>query len=397
MNIIIITCVLPWRLNSGGAQAQFNMIDHLRKKHNITIIFPEDSQNKMVYAKELQQIWPDVKLRPYRIWKQMLYPRFLKDKAERALKLAFTPESERFKVQRALKHYGIYPSNGFMHFVNNIIKEEHADIVQVEFYPCLWLVRGLPDNVRKIFIHHELRYIKNERTIMAYHPTEKELKWMYELKQEELDDLNRYDTVVTLTQQDKDYLQRDGVCKPIYVSPAAINTEISPFCPWNHRLAFVGSFLHQPNVEGIDWYMNEVLPLLQKAPLLEIIGKGWPTKYKTKDINTLGFVDDLHEVTSGSIMIVPILSGSGMRMKILEAAAMSMPIITTTVGVEGLNFKHGDSCIIADSPQEFASAIKQLSENEDICRKLGEQANKVFRENYSKDILAEVRNKVYSL
>jgi len=203
--------------------------------------------------------------------------------------------------------------------------------------------------------------------------------------------------VVTLTQQDKDYLQRDGVCKPIYVSPAAINTEISPFCPWNHRLAFVGSFLHQPNVEGIDWYMNEVLPLLQKAPLLEIIGKGWPTKYKTKDINTLGFVDDLHEVISGSIMIVPILSGSGMRMKILEAAAMSMPIITTTVGVEGLNFKHGDSCIIADSPQEFASAIKQLSENEDICRKLGEQANKVFRENYSKDILAEVRNKVYSL
>lgn len=397
MNIIIITCVLPWRLNSGGAQAQFNMIDHLRKKHNITIIFPEDSQNKMVYAKELQQIWPDVKLRPYSIWKQMLYPRFLKDKTERAFKLAFTPESERFKVQRALKHYGIYPSNGFMHFVNNIIKEEHADIVQVEFYPCLWLVRGLPDNVRKIFIHHELRYIKNERTIIAYHPTEKELKWMYELKQEELDDLNRYDTVVTLTQQDKDYLQRDGVCKPIYVSPAAINTEISPFCPWNHRLAFVGSFSHQPNVEGIDWYMNEVLPLLQKAPILEIIGKGWPTKYKTKDINTLGFVDDLHEVTSGSIMIVPILSGSGMRMKILEAAAMSMPIITTTVGVEGLNFKHGDSCIIADSPQEFASAIKQLSENEDICRKLGEQANKVFRENYSKDILAEVRNKVYSL
>ena len=254
MNIIIITCVLPWRLNSGGAQAQFNMIDHLRKKHNITIIFPEDSQNKMVYAKELQQIWPDVKLRPYRIWKQMLYPRFLKDKAERALKLAFTPESERFKVQRALKHYGIYPSNGFMHFVNNIIKEEHADIVQVEFYPCLWLIRGLPDNVRKIFIHHELRYIKNERTIMAYHPTEKELKWMYELKQEELDDLNRYDTVVTLTQQDKDYLQRDGVCKPIYVSPAAINTEISPFCPWNHRLAFVGSFLHQDR--RTDFYQS---------------------------------------------------------------------------------------------------------------------------------------------
>ena len=397
MNITIITCVLPWRLNSGGAQAQFNMIDRLRKKHNITIIFPEDSQNRMEYARELQQIWHDVKLKPFRIWQQMLYPRFVMDKAERAFKLLFTPGSERFKVQRALKHYGIYPSNGFMRFVNNVIKEEKADIVQVEFYPCLWLVRGLPDNVRKIFIHHELRYIKNERTITAYHPTEEEIQWMENLKREEIEDLDKYDTIVTLTQQDKDYLQRDGVRKPIYVSPAAINTETSPFCPWNHKLAFVGSYLHQPNVEGIDWYVNEVLPLLCDAPALEIIGKGWPERYITKEVRTLGFVEDLHESIAGSIMIVPILSGSGMRMKILEAAAMSMPIVTTTVGVEGLNFKNGESCIIADSPQDFAAAINELAKDEAKCRKLGEEANKVFEKNYSKKILAEIRERVYSL
>ena len=397
MNITIITCVLPWRLNSGGAQAQFNMIDRLRKKHHITIIFPEDSQNKMAYAKELQQKWPDVKLKPYRIWRQMLYPRFLKDKAERAFKLIFTPNDERFKVQRALKHYGIYPSYGFMQFVNKTIKEEKTDIVQVEFYPCLWLVRELPQDVRKVFIHHELRYKKNERTVMAYHPTEAELKWMDDLKREELEDLDRYDTIVTLTQQDKDYLLQEGVKKPIMVSPAAINSEMTPFVPWNSRLAFVGSYMHHPNLEGIDWYRNEVMPLLHDAPLLEIIGKGWPDKYSGERVKLLGFVENLHDAISGSIMIVPILSGSGMRMKILEAAAMSMPIVTTTVGVEGLKFIHGKSCIIADSPKDFATAIEKLAQDKEMCQMIGEEANKVFKENYSKDILAEVRNQVYAL
>ena len=87
MNITIITCVLPWKLQSGGAQAQFNMIDQLRKKHHITLIFPEDFQNKISAMKELQLIWPDVKLVAYPIWRQLLYPRFVHDKAERAFRL----------------------------------------------------------------------------------------------------------------------------------------------------------------------------------------------------------------------------------------------------------------------------------------------------------------------
>ena len=396
MNITIITCVLPWKLNSGGAQAQFNMIDQLRKKHYITLIFPEDSQNKMANMRELQQKWPDVKLKPFRLWRQLFYPRFVHDKAERALKLLLTPDSERFKIQRALKHYGIYPSWDFMRFIRKVVEEEHTDVIQVEFYPCLWLAGSLPKDVRKVFIHHELRYIKTERYIMSYHPTEQEVQWMRHLKREELADLEKFDMVVTLTQQDKDYLRQEGVRTPIFVSPAAFNTEVSPYKEWNQKLAFVGSYLHHPNLEGIDWYINEVLPLLQEKPLLEIIGKGWPERYQSEHVTTRGFVEDLRQAIHGSIMIVPILSGSGMRMKILEAAAMSMPIITTTVGVEGLKFKHRESCIIADTPQDFAKAIQLLASDSQLCQSLGEQANQVFKENYSKEVLAQVRNQIYA-
>lgn len=397
MNITIITCVLPWRLNSGGAQAQFNMIDLLRKKHHITIIFPEDTQNKIDNMHELQHKWPDVKFKPFRLWRQLLYPRFIHDKTERAFKLLLTPNSNRFKIQRALMHYGIYPSKDFVRFIKKVVTEENTDIIQVEFYPCLWLGGSLPANIKKVFVHHELRYIKNERYVMSYHPTEQEIQWMNELKREELNDLDKFDLIVTLTKQDKDYLEKEGVKKPIFVSPAAVNTEVSPYKPWNKRLAFVGSYLHQPNIEGVDWFINEVQPLLKDKPQLVIIGKGWPERYQTENVTTMGFVEDLRQAIHGSIMIVPILSGSGMRMKILEAAAMSMPIITTTVGVEGLKFKHHESCLVADTPQEFAKAIKLLSSDSQLSQSIGEKANEIFKAHYSKEVLAEVRNRIYTM
>lgn len=395
MNITIITCVLPWKLQSGGAQAQFNMIDQLRKKHHITLIFPEDFQNKISAMRELQQIWPDVKLAVYPLWRQLLYPRFLHDKAERAFKKIFTPNSERFKVQRALMHYGIYPSRDFVRFIKQTIRQEHTDIIQVEFYPCLRLAKYLPADIKRIFIHHELRFVKNERTMTVCRPTEKETEWMKELKKEELDDLNVFDAIVTLTQQDKETLLQEEIKKPVYVSPAAVNTESLPYKSWNHRLSFVGGFMHQPNQEGIDWYLKEVVPLMNGIPSLDIIGKGWPDKYNTPHVTTLGYVENLSEAIHGSIMIVPILSGSGMRMKILEAAAMSMPIVTTSVGVEGLKFTHNESCLIADTPHDFALAIERLANDAQLCQALGERANTVFLANYSKEVLAEVRNKIY--
>ena len=112
-------------------------------------------------------------------------------------------------------------------------------------------------------------------------------------------------------------------------------------------------------------------------------------------VKTYGYVEDLSPVLRGSIMIVPILSGSGMRMKILEAAANSVPIITTTVGVEGLDFENEVSCLIADTPQEFAGAIDSLVGDKALCRRLGESANNVYRTKYTAKILAQVRNELY--
>jgi glycosyltransferase involved in cell wall biosynthesis len=106
-------------------------------------------------------------------------------------------------------------------------------------------------------------------------------------------------------------------------------------------------------------------------------------------------VEHLEDKAYGSIMVVPILSGSGMRMKILEGAALSMPIITTTVGVEGLDFAHGESCLIADTPQEFAEAIHRLCQDASLREKLARNAQAVYTQQYSATQLSKTREQVY--
>lgn len=397
MNITIITDVLPYPLKSGGAQAQFNMIDVLRKEHNISIIFAESGRNKIQAMHTLERLWPEVKFFPFRYVRQMLFPLFIKDKAIRAFKLKFMCENTRFKVERILKPYGVYFSRDFKRFINNVVCRIKADIVQVEFFPYLDVVDCLPRTVKRIFIHHEIRFVRNRRLLADIDMTEREQQQEEEVKEQEIRKLNSYDAVVALTETDKEILRKNGVDVPVYASPAAVNTVRLPYKDWNGNVVFVGGYGHYPNKEGLDWFLNEVMPLMKfKMPLL-VVGSGWPSHYEheNNNIRMLGFVERLEDVVHGSIMIVPILSGSGMRMKILDAAAMNVPFITTSVGVEGLNFKDGKSCLVADTPQDFALALERLLKDETLRRTLAGNASVVFDEIYSKSALAKIRNSIY--
>lgn len=403
MNIVIVSILLPYPLNSGGAQAQFNLIDKLRTKHHITFVFPENGQNSISAMGKLQELWPEVTFRPYRYAMQLMDLSFFCSKMKRAFDLKFRANCERFKVERILKPYGYSLNARFRNFVKESISQAGADVVQVEFYPFLPLVDDLPANVLKVFVHHEIRYVRNERMLQNFTLTDSECKLQDDVRRMELACLNKFDRVVALTQNDKEVMEHDGVNVPIYVSPAAVDSERRPYSGWNGNVAFLGGYGHAPNQEGMDWFMRNVLPKVEWSAIsrltLDIVGKGWPAEYMRNDekceIRLHGFVERLSDVMCGSIMIIPLLSGSGMRMKILEASALGVPFITTSVGVEGLKFEDEESCLIADTEADFAKAIVRLMSDEVLRKRLAVEAGKVFDENYSVDSLSEVRNKVY--
>lgn len=402
--IVIVTSQLPYPLFSGGSQAQYNFIDILRHEHEISIIFPENGKNTMPSMRQLQALWPEVKFFPYSYMKQMTNPEFAITKAIRAFNLKFRKEALDFKVERILKPYGFDLSDKFVRFVEKVLKDIQADIMQIDFYPFLGLAKMIKTDVRKLFIHHEIRYMRNKRMLSQLGLNAEDIPLYNRIKEQEINDLNTYDAVVTLTDIDSAILANEGVTTTIKTSPAAISTNIQKVCNWNNVFAFVGSASHGPNQEGISWFTNEVLPLIDwkkyQHCTFDLVGRGWDnTQFEypqTLEVSITGFVENLADILLGSIMVVPILSGSGMRMKILEGAALGLPIITTTVGMEGLTFKPGRDCLVADTAEEFAMCMERLFTDQQERMRLANNAQEVFRKHYSRKCMAEIRGAIYN-
>ena len=193
-----------------------------------------------------------------------------------------------------------------------------------------------------------------------------------------------------MTSVDKEELIKSGVKVPIYVSPAAVNTPLLSYRGWNGKIVFLGGYGHIPNQEGLNWFLNSVVPNInwEKYPnvRIDIVGKGWSESMFTNlsdkvKIYFHGFVEDLSSVMSGAIMIVP--------------SALGVPFVTTTVGVEGLDFVDKSSCLIADTTEAWVDALENLMNSESLRFKLSESASLIYCEKYSVDALSKVRESVY--
>ncbi len=149
-------------------------------------------------------------------------------------------------------------------------------------------------------------------------------------------------------------------------------------------MLFLGSFRHLPNQEGLEWFTRHVLPrILQQRPnaRLVVIGSDPPQRHSlpgnTDAIELVGFVDDVMEpLRRYSLFVCPILSGSGVRVKLLEAFASGIPVVSTTIGAEGLTSSDGDICGLADDPQLFADTAARLLSDKAAARDLAIRARK---------------------
>ena len=402
-SILIITSFLPYPIHSGGEQAQFNMIEALRKNCKIGIIFPLNRDNRVADVEALSLLWPEVRLFPYPLISQYIHLPFLIQKARRFLYKKLLHKVS--LVKDALDRTDFLTSKAYVDFINKAIAETKPDIIQVEFIQNLNIGGLLPKSLKKIFVHHEIGFVMTDRMLKNVSLTNKQQNKKKQKKRQEIARLKQYDCIITLTETDKDVLEKSGVKPPIYVSPVAVNTREKEYDGWNGLIVFVGGYYHRPNQEGMDWFLREVTPCVDwsKYPQtqLKIVGLGWPTSYEGNfnglTVHLTGYVDDLSEHVSRTLMIVPLLTGSGMRMKILDASALSVPFVSTSVGAEGLNFSDGDTCMIADGAIDFAKALEKLMNDHSLREVIARKAHHLYKENYSLESLVERRKEIYKV
>jgi glycosyltransferase involved in cell wall biosynthesis len=146
----------------------------------------------------------------------------------------------------------------------------------------------------------------------------------------------------------------------------------------------------QPNVEGLEWFLKQVWPKVhKKCPDLEfhIAGKRTPEhilNLKLKNVKVHGFVPDATEfMRKYGLMLVPLFSGSGTRIKILEGMAAGKPIVSTTIGAEGMDYQKGENILIADSVEEWTKVIIDYYNNSSNYNAIGNNGKEWVMKNYS--------------
>jgi glycosyltransferase involved in cell wall biosynthesis len=129
-------------------------------------------------------------------------------------------------------------------------------------------------------------------------------------------------------------------------------------------LLFVGSLTYEPNIDALEWFAAEVLPAVRRAvpgAVLRIVGQGRSPRVErlagVPGVELVGEVTSVSpELARASVSVVPLRFGGGTRIKILEALAHGVPVVSTTIGAEGLGLRHGEHALLADTSTEIAAA-----------------------------------------
>lgn len=198
---------------------------------------------------------------------------------------------------------------------------------------------------------------------------------------------------VVCSSDDQASLQLIAPKARITVVPNGADTdEYSPSATLGEGVIFVGGMTWFPNKDALEYFSQAILPELSRLgpiPGVQWVGRALPgaaDRYAPQGIKLTGYVDDVKPyLEAARCFVVPLRVGGGTRLKILSAWAMGKPIVTTSIGCEGLDVRDGWNALIRDDPKSFAKAIEQVLEDDALAATLGANARRTVEAQYSWD------------
>ncbi|HSB66561.1 MAG TPA: glycosyltransferase family 4 protein [Anaerolineales bacterium] len=238
--------------------------------------------------------------------------------------------------------------------------------------------------------------------------------------------VDKFDHILSVTDVDSHYLKeaqatyrnklrpadetQKGSAKPVSILtvPIAVDTEVlQPIQRkrGSKKIFTLGTLHYPPNADGIRWLVREVFPLVKKRipkVTLTIAGRNPPADFhqfseESKGAITItGYVPDLPPLLEESaIIVVPVRAGSGMRVRILEAFAQAMPVVTTTIGLEGIDAQPDKDVLIGDTPQDFAASVIRLLDDDALQAQLAANGRYLAEHFYDWKVILNRMEKIY--
>ncbi len=218
----------------------------------------------------------------------------------------------------------------------------------------------------------------------------------------ECESCRRFDTVVTVSREDREMIRREYEAENVYDVPTGVDVEFfrpsGDVAPETNNLVFTGSMDWLPNEDAIRYFTEQIMPLIRQKVsdvTLTVVGRNpYPglleLSKRDDSIAVTGRVDDVRPfMEKAAAYVVPLRIGGGTRLKIFEAMAMEKAVVSTSVGAEGLPVRKDEELILADTPEAFAGSVVRLLQDQELARRLGQRAAARVRETFGWRRVAE--------
>ena len=292
--------------------------------------------------------------------------------------------------------------------IREIVLSQSVDIVQLEYTELGQYARGL-DNVRIIVTEHDIaRRQHQRRRKLGFHRRFPEgrnfgssyLDWV-RISRYELEVCHLADQIHVMSEDDGEYLAShlkdrgsrirvipNGVDNAFYAPPDSAQP--------GDDILFAGNYQNIPNVDALEYFLADIWPIVRlRCPevTLSVVGANPSPRVLRFDglsgVTVVGPVEDLRRVYhTHRMMVAPLRVGSGTRLKILEAFASGLPVVSTTLGSEGLDCQTGKHLLLADAHVPFADAVTRLLTDDELCTTLSNNARRLTAEQFDWDLSA---------
>ena len=275
----------------------------------------------------------------------------------------------------------------------------HAVVFETYRVAEWWLdgVRFLNPSLPIIIDSVDLHYLRELR-MSEYEPSTRSREQALETRARELGMYGKADAVITATEYEKNLLTKELPELEVMVVPTihAVDGAVGDSEPRiRGSLLFVGGFPHRPNVDAVVYFCYEVLPLIRKVlPSVPvwIVGASPPAEVLAlkalAGVEVTGYVPDLGPyLRKAWISIAPLRYGAGIKGKIGEAMAAGLPVVTTTIGAEGMQLQNRVTALIADSAEGFANAVTELSQDMALRAEITRNALEHVHRNYAPSMM----------
>ena len=399
MKILFLNEVIPFPLDSGGKMRTWNFVKALATEHELSILcFERNNTPKALVELEkyFRNIWTVSK--KHRVKESKLnnicntfksIPWQIGENYSKEFNKVFLKIISKNNLDIIFSRY-ISMGQYMIRNINKIHQTTIIDLDDIEFIKYSRIMKTTGNSN----IYYKYRNLYNNYLLKNYYKKLKVVK-----------------SCIVCSQKDEWHMRKEQLASNISIIPNSINvnsySDVDAFKKEDLErrvILFCSNLSYAPNIDGIKWFIKKVFPLIEASKpsvKLNIVGSN-PSKdlydyANEKSIFLYPNVSDVRSYyNSSSIVIVPIHAGGGTRVKILEAFSCRRPVVSTTIGAEGLNITNNEQCIMADTPNDFAKSCVKLLNNFMIGSSLVEEGCKLVKSKFDVDIVRKQIEKLFN-